>query len=181
MNALARLFLVVVLGLSLAACGFHLRRSAQLPSGMQKVHLEVSGNSAFGRALARALDVSGATVVKVPGTGVAELRVPVARFGSNAVAVTGEGRVSEYALDLHVRFTVVDAHGKTLVPEQDARLSREYTYDASQAIGRSTQVQAIRQSLIDEMVQSVMFRLQAAAAHAAPASAVSTMAPVAAH
>ncbi|HEX7340525.1 MAG TPA: LPS assembly lipoprotein LptE [Rhodanobacteraceae bacterium] len=179
MKSLARLSAVLTLGLLLSACGFHLRRSAQLPAGMQTVYLQVSGNGPFRRALARALAASGSTVVEAAGPGVATLNVPVARFESNSVAITGAGRVSEYALDFHVRFDVTDANGKTLVPEQDARLSREYTYDASHAVGRETQVQAIRSDLIQSMVQSVMFRLQAAAEHAEPAPATSAAVPAA--
>ncbi len=162
----------------LAACGFHLRRSAQLPPGMQRVYIQSSGNTEFRRALARAMEASGSTVVDEPGPGVARLVMPDADFSSRALTITGRGRISEYAVLFHVEFRVVDDHGTTLVPQQKIEMSREFTYDASHAIGRQTQVEAIRSSLVQDMVRSVMFRLQSVAE--APSPAVSSAAPAAA-
>jgi LPS-assembly lipoprotein len=65
-------------------------------------------------------------------------------------------------------------------------MQRSYSYDASQVIGTQAQVEAIQGSLVDDMVQAILFRLQAvrkngeeaavkAAGTAAPASAASTM------
>ncbi len=48
-------------GAALAGCGFHLRRSAALPSVMQQqVYLQVSGGGEFPRSLAAALRAGGA-------------------------------------------------------------------------------------------------------------------------
>lgn len=174
---IAPLLLAIAITLALGACGFHLRRSAQLPAGMSRVHLSVPDNADFRRALARAIVASGATLADAPGPGVAELQVPVAQFSTDALTITGQGRISEYAVRFHVRFDVVDGAGRTVVASQQVDMSREFTYDASQAIGNATQVSAIRQSLVQDMVQSVLFRLQAAAASAAPAQAASAPVP----
>lgn len=171
MRALFRTFLLATTVLALAACGFHLRGSARLPAGMQNVYLTVSGDSAFQRALARSLSASGTNVVAQPGPGVAELRVSRADFSNNALTITGQGRISEYAVSLHVTFDVVDHADHTIVVPQNITMRREFTYDPSQAVGRATQIQALRESLVRDMVQAVMFRLQAAVEHpAAPAS-----------
>jgi LPS-assembly lipoprotein len=55
-------------------------------------------------------------------------------------------------------------------------MSREYSYDAGNTIGDESQVQEIQRSLNDDMVQAILFRLQAASKHqlAAPAPAAST-------
>lgn len=163
--------------LLLTACGFHLRRSADLPQGMQRVYLSVSGNSDFRRELARAVAATGSTVLDDPGPGVAELRVSDANFSTNALTITGQGRISEYAIGFHVAFNVTNDQGAILIPEQQIDMSREFTYDASHAIGRQTQVDAIQQSLVQDMVRAVMFRLQAMAEHPAPAAASSVPAP----
>ncbi len=173
MRSIPSLMLASLALLLLAGCGFHLRRSAQLPAGMQRVHLTVSGSSDFRRALARAVVASGSTLADDAGPGVAELQVPVARFDTDALTITGQGRISEYAVHFQVRFDVADAHGHVIVPSQKIDMSREFTYDASHAVGNATQVAAIRASLIQDMVQSMMFRLQAVAAHGVPASASS--------
>ena len=150
---------------ALAACGFHLRQSAQLPAGMQRVHLSVDGDGDLPRRLARAIEVSGSTLEDQSGPGIAELNVPVADFDTDSLTMSGTARVSEYSVRYHVEFEVTDADGNVLVPRQNIDMSREFTYDARESIGTESQVEAIRKSLVGDMVQSILFRLQAAAAH----------------
>lgn len=168
---LVRTGLLLALALVLAACGFHLRENAQLPASMQRVHVTVNGNSTLQRHLARALQTSGATVEDAGGPGIAELRVPVAAFGSDTLSAGGYSRISEFAVRYQVQFDVTDATGQVLVPHQRIDMSREYSYDATNAVGNASQVQEIQRSLNDDMVQAILFRLQAAATHPPAAAA----------
>jgi LPS-assembly lipoprotein len=174
MNRLLRASLLVST-LALAACGFHLRQSAALPASMQTVHLTVNGGGNLQRDLARALEGAGVTLADAAGPGVAELRIPVAQFSTDMLSVSGGARVTEYAVRYQVRFQVEDAHGQVLVPQQRIDMSRDYSYDAANTIGTEAQAEEIRRSLNDDMVQAILFRLQAAGrqALAAPAAAAS--------
>jgi len=167
--------LLLVTTFALSACGFHLRENASLPPQMQRVHLTVSGGGEFQRHLTRALETSGVTVEDNSGAGIAELRVPVAAFSTDTLSAGGYVRITEYAVRYQVQFDVADAEGRTLVPHQRIDMSREYSYDASNTVGNASQVQEIQRSLNDDMVQAILFRLQAASKHelAAPATASS--------
>ena len=168
--------LLLVAAFALSACGFHLRENATLPPQMQRVHLTVNGGGDFQRHLARALQTSGVTIEDDSGPGIAELRVPVAAFSTETLSAGGYVRITEYAVRYQVQFDVTDAAGQVLVPHQRIDMSREYSYDASNTVGNESQVQEIQRSLNDDMVQAILFRLQAASKHelAAPASASST-------
>ncbi len=172
---LLRAPLLLATVLALTACGFHLRENVKLPPSMQQVHLDVSGNSDFERHLARTLETSGVTVVDESGPGVAELRAPIVRFSSESLTAGGYVRITEAAVRFHVEFDVVDPAGQTLVDRQTIDMSREYSYDATDAIGNASQVEALQKSLGDDMVQAILFRLQAAGKHemVEPASASS--------
>lgn len=163
--------LLLLVTLALGACGFHLRQNAALPASMQRVHLTVSGSSNFQRELARALESAGVTVEDNAGSGIAELRVPTAAFNTDTLTSGGYARISEYAIHYTVRFGVTGSDGQTLVPMQSINMSREYSYDASNTVGNASQVEQIQKSLDNDMVQAIMFRLQAAGRHAAPPSA----------
>ena len=158
---LFRIPLLLALVLLLGACGFHLRGNANLPAGMQQVHLDAKGDSYFKRQLTRALEVSGATVVDGSGPGIAELRVPQARFSRESLTAGGYLRITEASVRYKVRFDVLDGDGAVLVPEQNIEMSREYSYDASNSVGNSAQVEALQHGLNADMVQAIMFRLQA--------------------
>ncbi|MDO1528082.1 LPS assembly lipoprotein LptE [Fulvimonas sp. R45] len=164
--------------LALAACGFHLRRSAALPSSMQHVHLTVNGGGSLQRDLARTLVASGVVVEDQGGPGIAELAVPVASFSTDSLTFNGAARVTEYAVRYHVEFNVKDGGGALLVPSQQIDMSREYSYNAGDTVGSTAEVEQLQRSLTDDMVQAILFRLQAAAKHpqavqgeAAPAAA----------
>jgi LPS-assembly lipoprotein len=180
MRTVSRVFkasLMLVSALALTACGFHLRQSAALPAAMQRVHLAVNGGADLQRDLARALEASGATVEDKSGPGIAELRVPVASFSTETLTVSGYARVTEYAVRYQVQFQLADGTGQVLLPQQSISMSREFSYDATNTIGTTAQVEEIQRSLNDDMVQAILFRLQALEKHGgvvAPASAAST-------
>jgi LPS-assembly lipoprotein len=161
--------LVVLL---LAGCGFHLRQSVALPPSMQRIHLSVNGGGDLQRNLARALRNSGVTIEDASHDGVAELRVSQANFSTDTLSISGASRVTEYAVHYEVRFAVTDAGSHVLLPEQQILMSRDYSYDATNTVGNDAQVEQIQRSLIDDMVQSIMFRLQAAAKRADGAGAM---------
>lgn len=180
MRSVSRMFkatLMLVSALALTACGFHLRQSAALPAAMQRVHLTVNGGIDLQRDLARALEASGATVEEKPGPGVAELRVPLANFSTETLTVSGYARVTEYAVRYQVQFQLDDGAGQVLLPAQSVSMSREFSYDATNTIGTTAQVEEIQRSLNDDMVQAILFRLQALQKHGgvvAPAAASSS-------
>lgn len=157
--------------LALAACGFHLRGSAAMPNGMQRVHLTVGGGGDFQRKLARALLASNVTLEDEGGPGIAELRVPAQNFTVQSLTINGAAQVTEFAVRFHVVFTATDAEGKVIAPAQAIDLQREYSYDASQPVGTQSQMEQIQGSLIDDAIQAVLFRLQAVAKHGEEAAA----------
>ncbi|KZC38913.1 MULTISPECIES: LPS-assembly lipoprotein LptE [Rhodanobacter] len=175
-HRLFQVSLLLAATLVLGGCGFHLRENATLPSRMQRVHLAVNGGGEFERHLARALQTSGATIEDAGGPGIAELRVPVAAFSTETLSAGGYVRITEYAVHYQVQFDVFDGAGQELVPRQRIDMSRNYSYDASNTVGNTSQVEEIQRSLNDDMVQAILFRLQAVGKHelAAPASAAST-------
>ncbi len=173
MSRLSKFAALLFTALILGGCGFHLRQSAALPPSMQRLHLDVSGGGSLQRDLARSLVASGVDVQDNSGPGVAELRVPQAQFSTNTLTVSGLSRVTEYTVSYHVNFDVVGADGKLLLAPQDIEMSRNYSYDATNTVGNSAQVEQIQQSLNDDMVQAVLFRLQAAARRGDPAASSS--------
>lgn len=173
MNRMLRVALLIALALALSACGFHLRRNAVLPPAMSRMHLTVSGGGDLERKLSRALENAGVAVEDAPGPGIAELTVPVAAFSTQSLTQGGYVRITEYGVHYHVEFNLAAGDGTVLLPHQDIEMQREYSYDSTDAVGNASQVQEIQASLVDDMVQAIMFRLEAAGRNpaAAPASA----------
>jgi LPS-assembly lipoprotein len=167
MKSMSRVFQASLLLISiavLAACGFHLRQSVALPPGMQRVHV-TAANVNLQRGLERALSSSGITVEEHGGTGIAELNAPLAQFSTDTLTVSGQARVTEYTVRYHVEFDVKDGVGQPMLPHQRIDMQREFSYDATNTVGTTAQVDAIQGSLNDDMVDAILFRLQAAGRH----------------
>ena len=174
----------------LAGCGFHLRGSAALPAAMQQqVYLQVNGGGGFPRSLAAALRARKVDVLDESAQGVATLSVPVAAFSSRLLTSGAVQRVGEYVVAFNVQFSLTDAQGKTVIPAQSISLSHEFALDQTQFSAISSETEAIQRSLVREMTDAVMRRLEAQArlgttvsgsAPGAPAAAASAAAPMAA-
>src|SRR5690606_32250891 len=86
---------VLAIAMLVGACGFHLRREANLPASMQQLHVEIADRSgALARDLADAIRRSGAEVVPAPGPGVAILKIPANRITSEVLSVGGNARAT---------------------------------------------------------------------------------------
>ncbi|HET7932303.1 MAG TPA: LPS assembly lipoprotein LptE [Rhodanobacteraceae bacterium] len=152
----------------LAGCGFHLRRSAALPSVMaQQVYLKVEGGGAFARSLAAALRASKVDVLDAPAEGVPTLDVTTAAFSSRLLT-SGYQRVGEYDIGMHVEFNLKNGDGVTLIPAQTIDLSHEFAVDQTQFSAITSETESIHRSLVREMTDAVMRRLEAHAGNSVP-------------
>jgi LPS-assembly lipoprotein len=105
------------------------------------------------------------------------LAVPVAAFGSRLLTSGAVQRVGEYVVTFNVQFTLTDAHGKTVIPMQTISLSHEFAIDQTQFSAISSETEAIQRSLVREMTDAVMRRLEAQARLGTPVAGSSTGAP----
>lgn len=157
----------LVVALLLGGCGFHLRKEAQLPPSMQRVYVSIADpSSILAKDLGKALRRSGSAVIDAVAQDAAVLKISVNAFSTDVLSVSGTARASEYALRYHVEFEVENAAGTALLPKQTIELSREFTFDASQALGVAAQTDLLTKELQRDMVQTILRRLEALA-HAA--------------
>jgi LPS-assembly lipoprotein len=158
------LVLCAVAALLIAGCGFHLRKEANLPASMKKVHVQgADPTSPLAKELAKALPRSGTEVVDTVEPGVAVMNISANSFSTDVLSVGGNARANEYSLRYHVEFEVQDAAGTALLPKQTIELSRDFTFDASQALGVAAEVDLLTQELQRDMTQTILRRLEAIA------------------
>jgi LPS-assembly lipoprotein len=165
-----RTALVLVAVALVSACGFHLRQTAALPPGMKKIHLTVASGGGLERQLTRALANSDVEIVDHAAVDAADLVISSNTFRTDSLTVSGTARVTEYAVRYHVDFYAKAGDGTIIIPPQSVDMSREFSYDATNTIGTASQTEELQRSLIGDMVQSILFRLQAAGAHPAAAA-----------
>lgn len=157
-----RAMIVVVAALALAGCGFHLREQAQLPASLTHLHLLIADpGSLLHRDLPGALERAGARVEDEAGPGIATLRIPLSTLAPEALSVGATARVREYTMRYRVEVEAVDASGTVVLPRQLIELSRDYTFDETQALGVAAQEDELKKQLQRDMVQAILRRLAA--------------------
>lgn len=166
--------LVPLLALLLSGCGFHLRKEMTLPAAMQQVHVESTSGGPLARDLASALARSGASISDRAGPGIAVLAISANRVSTDVLSVSGAARANEYSLRHHVEFSLRDGEGRSVIPLQTIELSREFTFDATQALGVSAEIDLLTKELERDMVDAVLRRLEimGEAEQAAPVDSV---------
>lgn len=162
MIRLTRILVVPALCLALAACGFQLRGSADLPAAMDRTHLALADeNGELGRALRPLLASAGAELVD-HDDGAATLLISQDQMQREILTVGAQARVNEFELNYQVRFTLRDAGGRTLVDERVLELNRDFTFDEASVLGKANEEDLLREELYGEMARLILFHLSQA-------------------
>lgn len=157
-----RVAILLLLITLLSACGFHLAKEAQLPAAMSRIAVQgADPYSPLVTDLGKALARSGAQLVEASANPGATLRISANSVRTDVLSVGGNARANEYTIRHHVEFDVVAADDAVLIAPQIIELSRDFTFDASQALGVAAEQELLTGELRRDMVQAILRRLQA--------------------
>ena len=144
----------------LAACGFQLRGTADVP--FQTIYVpSVAGG--IGLDLKR--NIQGGTrakVVEEAKQAEAVLDIVEETREKEILSLSGTGRVREFQLRYRVGFRVHDGKGKDFVPTNTVTLVRDITFNDTEVLAKETEEQLLYRDMQSDMVQQVLRRLAAA-------------------
>ena len=152
--------LVVALLLTLAACGFRLRGSAEvpfetlfLPGATGGIALDLKRNIQVG---------TNAKVVDDPGKAEAVLQFTEETRQKEVLSLTGTGKVREFQLRYRVGFRVHDGKGGEYIPQSTIQLTRDVTFNDTEILAKEQEEQLLFRDMQSDMVQQILRRLAAA-------------------
>jgi len=151
---------LIPLVLLLAACGFQLRGSAQVP-----FHTLYIPNAKSGIALDLKRNIEAGTNAKViddPKAADAILELSGESREKIILSLTGTGRVREFRLRYSVRYRVHDGKGAEYVPPSLVQLTRDVTYNDAEILAKEAEEQLLFRDMQSDMVQQVLRRLSSA-------------------
>ncbi len=155
-----RTLAAAALVLGLAACGFQLRGTAELPfetlympSASGGVALELKRNIQAG---------TRTTVVDDPKKAQAVMEFVRETREKVILSLTGAGRVREFQLRYVVGFRVHDGKGTEFIPASVIQLQRDVTFNDAEVLAKETEEQLLYRDMQTDMVQQIMRRLSSA-------------------
>jgi LPS-assembly lipoprotein len=153
-------FVVIPLLFAVAACGFRLRGTAEVP--FEKLYVP---NPTSGLALDLKRNLQAGTrarVVDDPKDADAVLQFTEEIRQKEILSLTGTGRVREFTLRYRVGFRVHDGKGGDFVPTNSIELKRDVTFNDAEILAKEAEEQLLFRDMQSDMVQQIIRRLAAA-------------------
>jgi LPS-assembly lipoprotein len=145
--------------LALTGCGFQLRQAPTMP--FERIQLQgFNKRSPLQEELRQAL--SGvATVVEAPSQAQVVLESVEDTRERSVVATTAAGQVREMQLRVRFVFRVSTPAGRELVPQRELLLSRDMSYNETNALAKQQEEAQLYRAMQSDIVQQVLRRLSA--------------------
>lgn len=150
--------LVLLLTLTLAACGFQLRGMTELSFKT----LNIQGSKlTLSKELNQWLKVNGVQVVESAENADAFLELLSESYEKRIRSLSGQGLVREYELNYRVSFRTRDASSALWGPEQIAQARRDFSYNDTALLGKLDEEERLHADMRKDAVREIMRRLTA--------------------
>jgi len=149
-----------VLLLALAACGFKLRGTADVP--FETIYLP-GATGGIALDLKRNIQIgTNAKVVDDAAKAQAVMQFTEEAKQKEVLSLTGTGKVREFQLRYRVGFRVHDGKGGDYVPQSTIQLTRDVTFNDTEILAKEQEEQILFRDMQTDMVQQILRRLAAA-------------------
>jgi LPS-assembly lipoprotein len=162
-TSLVRAGALLLLALTLSACGFQLRGSnGQYQMPFQTIFLGFGETSPLGIELRRNLrGGDGVVVVADPAKAEAKLDVLSETRGRTILSLNSQGRVREYLLTYTLVFRVRDAKDAEILGPTEISLKRSITFNEAQVLAQESEEALLFRDMQSDLVQQILRRLAA--------------------
>jgi len=162
MRAVKKIILPALLLCLMAGCGFHLRQTAILPTGLQPLYI---GGEAGGGRLARALRVQLAGEdTKVTGnlaTAHYQLLILKENQEQRIVSLDRRGLIAELGLITEVEFELRDQRGERVLGPQTLQNRRTVVNNPDNVTTTNEEVRLVRTDMVNILAEQIVRRLAA--------------------
>lgn len=153
--------ILLVLLLTLSACGFHLRghnlQGASFPFG--SLYLKSTAPTPFIADLQNSIELY--KIKMTPTAAEADLTLDIVSesSGKQILALSGAGQVREFQLTYRVSLRAYDKQLNEWLPADEISLQRSLTYDDAQILAKEQEEALLYRDMRSDAVQQVMRRL----------------------
>ena len=155
--------LLLVLALSVQACGFTLRDNDAIVSSFDNLNLELAQpQSELSALLQRSLRAAGVSLSSQQLRTTPTLTVSNEQVSTRPVSINPRARASQVELRLSVNIALT-VGGKPTIPDETLTVVRTYFQDIENIAGNQEEAQIIANELRQELVNQLMRRLESAA------------------
>jgi LPS-assembly lipoprotein len=152
---------LLLAGMLLVGCGYHLR-GASVETSIPSAYLIGGEGVEITADLERALRQSGVEMLDSAANAAVVIDLMQQTQATRTLSYTDRATTAESQLELAVRFKIVGAKERQLVPERWARATRTYLVDTNNLVGSNQQQRLMDTELRGDVVQQIMRSVGAA-------------------
>lgn len=156
-----RLLLAMVVMMTLAGCGFHLRGAQPLPEVMGKTQLVAPAGSVMRYELEGLLRSAGGEVVEQQSDASAVLTLHSDEVRRRILSVDTLGRASEYVLTLSVKYSLRAMDDESPAQQLSSRVERDFRVDPDNVLGQGAEQAIVEREMHRIAAQQILRRLRA--------------------
>jgi len=146
---------------TVTACGFHVRGVSNFPKDMQAVYIDASNrHSPFYHELTTRIRISDLTLESSPAGADTVIRILTDETGQRPTTVSAQNVPREYEVFYIVRYSVAMSAATVLEP-QELILTRDYTWDETEVLGKALEEETLRRALASDLVGLLVHQVSA--------------------
>ena len=150
--------LLLIIALTLAGCGFHLRGQATMPFDSLYIKTPNPG-TLFINALRRNLEANKVTMAESAEEADVVLDIVYEVADKQVLSLGGDGRVNEFRLNYRISLRAYDLKQQEWLPAEELIQRRDYSFDDTQILAKEAEEQLPQKSMRSDMVQQIVRRL----------------------
>lgn len=150
-------WMVLLAGLVLAGCGFHLRGQSPLPFG--SAYVDALPGSPLASLLDQSLRLNGKRVVASPEVAEVVIRLEREQRGKEILSLSGTGKVRELRLIRRVTVSAYDRGGRQLLAPTELTVTRDFSYDDAQILAKEAEEAQLMRDMEQELLRQILRRL----------------------
>lgn len=152
---------VATLLVFLAGCGFQMRGSRAVPAEMSRTYIEAADrHSIFYRQLRADLLSADVELVESPLDASATFSIISDITGQRVLSVSARNVPREFEVFYTVMYSL-KTEKETLIDSRSQTLTRDYTWDETEVLGKEKEEQLMREAIVDDLVRTVLIQISA--------------------
>lgn len=149
--------LLLISILLLAACGYHLRGSAELPKELNSIYL--SGETAALREqFDKTLQLSAGQLLDAPSANSLSIHIVKEDMQRRVLSLSSRGRANEFELVYRLNYDLTNAENKSVLKNQPIEIRREYFNNQQDILAKDNEENVIRNEMYQQAVQTIINR-----------------------
>lgn len=155
------IFIILLLVfMTLSACGWQLRNNQLLSNQFGTVHISYpQSRLSVALELKRALKANNVKIVSATDKADYEIKIMATRKSKRTSALNHNARAAQYQISHAIDYMVVDAQGVKIIPPTTAFAEKNYNYNELDILASKSEEAQININIRQEIVRQILHRL----------------------